>query len=269
VLKATGWLILAYSCYGQSSEQRPSFEVASVKLAAPRIPGAGEIFGTMHGGPGTTDPGRITYRAVLLNQVVLEAFGVRQFQISGPSWLAGRDGDRFDIVANVPLGTSKEQFRSMVQGLLVERFNLKFHYERKDFPVYELVVGKNGFKLNESTQDKDTARQTGRFPPPGLILTRPGDGGTRLSATAVSISMLATTLQGQIGGFTVLDKTGLAGKYDIDLEFSPSALGSQDSATFPSLSTALQQDLGLQLVKKTASLDVLVIERLNKTPTEN
>src|SRR5262245_6496527 len=126
----------------QTKGASPSFEVASVKPAAPQQAGMFRI--GMRGGPGTPDPGQLTYNNVALRNVIMNAYDVRTYQINGPKWI---DSERFDIVAKIPPGTSKEDFRLMLQNLLAERFGLKLHKETKDLPSYALVVGKNGPKL--------------------------------------------------------------------------------------------------------------------------
>jgi uncharacterized protein (TIGR03435 family) len=98
----------------------------------------------MSGGPGTKDPGRITYNGVTLKMLLKRAYDISPDQISGPDWL---DSERYDIVAKVPPGTTPEQFRLMLQNLLAERFELRQHRETKTLPVYLLTVANNGPKL--------------------------------------------------------------------------------------------------------------------------
>ena len=104
----------------------------------------------MRGGPGSPDPGQITYSNVSLKQVLTNAYGIKSYQVSGPKWL---DSERFDIVAKIAMGATKEQFQMMLQNLLAERFKLAVHHETKELPIYALVVGKGGPKLKETVDD--------------------------------------------------------------------------------------------------------------------
>src|ERR1700683_2249792 len=156
-------LILFTSCaaFGQTTGATPSFEVATIKPAAP--PAASMGAGGMkiairmgaQGGPGTSDPGQITYSNLPLKSLLVNAYGVKGYQISGQAWI---DPERFDIVAKVPKGASKDDVKLMLQNLLAERFKLTLHREKKDLPMYALVVGKNGPKMKESPPDDPDAK---------------------------------------------------------------------------------------------------------------
>src|ERR1035438_3438389 len=143
-------LIIFTSCaaFGQDAAESPTFEVASVKPAEPQAMGMMSIM--MRGGPGSPDPGQITYSGVSLKNVLMNAYGVKGYQINGPKWL---DSERFDIAAKIPMGATKEQFKLMLQNLLAERFKLTLHHETKELPMYALVVGTGGSKLKESVDD--------------------------------------------------------------------------------------------------------------------
>lgn len=122
--------------------QQPEFEVATIKPSAPQPMGK-MMMGT-RGGPGTDDPSRYSCLNCTLTMMLMQAYNVQRFQITGPPVL---DSEHFDVTAKVPAGTSKEQFRMMIQKLLAERFKLKLHHDTKDLPVYDLVVAKGGPKL--------------------------------------------------------------------------------------------------------------------------
>jgi uncharacterized protein (TIGR03435 family) len=144
-----------------------SFEVASIKPAAPQSPGMFRI-GT-YGGPGTPDPGQARFENVTQRMLLTQAYDVHEYQISGPAWL---DSERYDIVAKVPKGANREQFRLMLQDLLANRFHLTLHHETKDLPRYELVVAKGGPKMKEAappsaTEQPATPDGPGAPPPPG------------------------------------------------------------------------------------------------------
>ena len=128
-----------------ASAQTPQFEVASVKISVPPSSGRMAVFSS--GGPGTKDPSRYRCENCALSGLMLDAFPLEEYQISEPEWMQSA---RFTISAKVPEGATKEQFRLMMQNLLIDRFQLKFHYEKKETQSYELVVLKNGPKMKES-----------------------------------------------------------------------------------------------------------------------
>ena len=262
---------------------RPRFDVASVKYA-----GAGEPDGTsdLSGGPGTSDPETIAYTRQPLVRLLHAAYGIEFDQISGPAWLGS---EFYSVVARVPPGTTKDQARLMWQDLLSERFHLTFHWIQKDYPAYALSVDKGGPKLRRSGQTAGTQE-------PGFPVLALGATFGRLSipprnvrATFRDSSMadLAERIGwplgvlGASGGFTigrVVDRTGLDGRYDFQLEFAgwwgpggafPRPLPDGEAETASTLVDALQQQLGLRLEEKKAPLNVLVVDHVDKLPTDN
>ena len=236
-------LVVFASCaaFAQTAENSPAFEVASVKPAAP-ITGNFIRVG-MRGGPGSSDPGQITYTNVTVKNVLMNAYGVKGFQISGPGWL---DSERYDIVAKLPRGATKAEFMAMLQNLLAERFKLTLHREKKDLPMYALVVGKNGPKLKESVDDpapKEGGPADGPAATMGkLTMGRDGfpvlpaaaggrgamamtmmNGNARMTANGQTMAGLAEMLSNQLD-LPVVDMTGLTGKYDYTLYFAPEGL---------------------------------------------
>src|ERR1035437_3701352 len=147
-------LIVFTSCaaFGQAAAESPTFEVASVKPSEPQTMGMMRVM--MRGGPGSADPGQLTSTNVTLKNLMVNAYAVKEYQINGQKWL---DSERFDIVAKIPKGATKEEFKLMLQNLLAERFKLTLHHETKELPMYALVVGKGGSKLKESVDDDATA----------------------------------------------------------------------------------------------------------------
>ena len=311
-------LIVSTSCaaFGQGAAESPTFEVASVKPAEPQS--AGMIRIRMSGGPGTPDPGQLTYTNVSLKNILMNAYAVKGYQLSGPKWL---DSERFDIVAKIPMGATKEQFRLMLQNLLAERFKLTLHHETKELPMYALVVGKGGAKLKESVDDDATASGGAPPPPPppgpdgaGPVMGRlrvgadgmpqlpPGmgkngmmmmmtNGRLRAVGNRQPVSALTEMLGNQLG-YPVVDATGLKATYDFTLDFAPDGLngpmgmlpppppehdgagGGSPMASAPEMGgptifTALQEQLGLKLEQRKGPVDLLVIDRLEKVPTEN
>jgi uncharacterized protein (TIGR03435 family) len=269
-----------------------AFEAASVRPSGPHV--AGRIEGAFQWGPGTADPGRITASRVTLLNVLERAYGVQADQISGPGWLAE---EYYDIAAKLAPGATEEQLRLMLQNLLTERFKLALHREKKEFPAWNLVVAKDGSKL-KTTGYPDAKLGPGEgvpliavpvdqdgFPkiPPAQHggAARNINGVTHGTYQAFSVSdlvvMLGFTLATRDGNFSparIMDKTGLTGKYDFHLEYSVDTTGrpADDDLTVgggPSIFTALEKQLGLKLEKTKESLDVLLIEHVEKVPTQN
>jgi uncharacterized protein (TIGR03435 family) len=269
--------------FGQPADFSLSFEVASVKLAAP--PAAGGRSGSaMRGGPGSNDPEQITYTYATLRSVLLKAYDVKTFQLTGPAWL---DSEHYDIIAKVPPGATKDQFSRMLQNLLTERFHLALRRESKELQVYDLVVGKNGSTLKESASDPNAPPPPPRAPGPptldkngfaeldraGMITMRTSSDKNgiqmRITAKGQPISMLTQTLENELSR-PVRDQTGLGGKYDFTLEYTPEGSASaNDGLSEPHIATAVQEQLGLRLEQKKAPVEMLVIDRGDKTPTEN
>lgn len=259
--------------------QLPVFEVASVKPARPDV----RVRSSMRGGPGTGDAEQITFTNVTLMSVLVRAYDVRNYQIAGPAWLSS---ERYDIAAKIAPGTTKEQFNLMLRDLVGKRFQLALHHESKEFQGYELVVSKGGSKLKVSgesgaDQPEPTAppkTDANGFPQlegPGLLAMEGVKGRAVVSfvtARSQSISALAEWLSKEFR-MPILDKTGLAGRFDFKLEFAPQAPGALPAEATdegaPNLLTAIQQTLGLKLNPAKIPLDVLMIDRAEKVPTEN
>jgi uncharacterized protein (TIGR03435 family) len=146
---SAGLVVLASgTVWGQPAAAQPSFEVASIKPAPPPVDGRMMI--RMGGGPGSADPGRIDWVNVALRQMIVKAYGIKDYQLTAPEWMSSA---RFNVDAKIPPNTTEDQLNLMLQGLLAERFGLKIHREQKELPIYALVVGKNGPKLKESTEN--------------------------------------------------------------------------------------------------------------------
>src|ERR1051325_10982147 len=126
VMAASLLVFTSFGAFGQSAETL-TFEAGSVKPAPP--PTAGMMRVGMGGGPGSKDPGRINYSNVSLRDLVRQAYGLKDYQISGPDWL---NSVRFDVVATLPPNSTKEQFQVMMQNLLAVRFKMTVHREKKD-----------------------------------------------------------------------------------------------------------------------------------------
>jgi uncharacterized protein (TIGR03435 family) len=146
-----------FACAGGFGQ---TFEVASVRPSAPVPPTGGVYFGPPRGGPGTSDPGRVSWSYATLKGVVMLAYDVKNYQVNGPSWLAS---ERYDFAVKIGEGATREQVRIMWQNLLADRFGVKLHHESKEFRVEELVIASGGHKLTEVPEDPDAA-MAGRPP---------------------------------------------------------------------------------------------------------
>ncbi len=233
----------------------PAFEVASVK---PNQSGNA-------GGEGsereslTVTPGAVTLRNVSLRSCLRWAYGLKDFQISGPGWLASA---RFDIAARTP-PASNDQLRLMMQTLLADRFKMAVRRETRDLPVYTLVSGRNGPKFHqaESSDLKGTMR--------------PAGGGLEFrnfSMAEFAESLAARPLKLER---PVIDRTGLTGRYDFTLKFADNdvdlkhTLEGIDRGEGLSLLTVIQEQLGLKLQPQKGPVDVIVVDHAEKLPTGN
>jgi uncharacterized protein (TIGR03435 family) len=238
----------------------------------------------MRGGPGTNDPGQMNLTSVTMFDVILRASDAKAFQLSAPDWVSSQ---KYDIVAKVPPGTSKEQSNQMLQALLAERFHLVIHHETKALQGFELAAGRGGSKLKPSN-DSGAPAPTQSGPPrtdangypqldgPGLLMME----GTRgravvvfLTARSQPISSLVELLSREFR-MPIFDRTGLVGKFDFKLEFAPQPPGAlpadaPDDSGAPNLTTAVQEQLGLRLNPSKVPTDVLIVDRADKIPTEN
>jgi uncharacterized protein (TIGR03435 family) len=239
---------------GPLADTHPAFEVASIKPAAPQQPG---MMVSMGG-----DAGRINYTNVSLKSVLMRAYDVKLYQITGPSWL---DTERYDIIAKVPDGAPKEQIPAMLRDLLAERFHTTVHREIKTAPVYALVVGRNGPRL------KDADPTLG----PSFVIQADEDAFEMIGR--LSLALLASNLSARLGR-PVLDLTELKGTYNIDMKWARDEMGgstvagdahSTASTPFPSIFSALQESLGLKLEPRTAPVEYIVVDKAEKVPTEN
>jgi uncharacterized protein (TIGR03435 family) len=278
-----------------TSTSSPTFEVASLKPsgAPPQGP---QLFNLLQGGPGTKDPERITGLRVTLQRFMTVAYGVDFDQIQGPAWTGE---ERFELIAKVPPGATRDQVKLMLQDLLAERFKLILHHVSKSLPVYELKIAAGGPKFRETIRsdlrpsrldDPAMPLDQDGFPqlPPGVYgsANTVVNGITRMTVRGMPVSFLASQLAVQFGTggsntFAmghIVDKTGLTGKYDFNLEYA-GAFGPGGALSLPAgpdepsgglpIATALDKQLGLKLIKNTAPFDVLVIDHAERVPAEN
>jgi len=187
----------------------------------------------------------------------------------GPSWIRS---ERFTIAAKIPKNAPKYTFdqfmrgdapglERMLQVLLADRFHLVVHREAKNVSGYALTSSKEGSKLSPSKPDDKRAmgmrRETG---PNGEVFDKMI--GTKVEMRDLAFLLLMTTRR------PVIDRTGVSGEYDFDLDFAPFYLGNGIDSNAPSLFTVLEQKLGLRLERTKAALDGLVIDKAER-PSEN
>jgi uncharacterized protein (TIGR03435 family) len=264
------------SCANVTLAQTPSpeFEVASVRFAGLRRPGVAPM-GAVTGGPETSDPTRIRYHDIPFVQLAEIAFGmstesglINDGIVTPAQWMWD---NLYEVIANVPPGATSAQVRMMLQKLLADRFALRVHREIQKFGGWEVTIAKDGPKLQANTNPNLTRLPIIREAPPGKdrfpealeghagMAWRTQDGYTYLSGVGQSIADLL--------GFSifryyhVVDKTGLAGKYDFHLRFTTG--NPQD------LYNTMEKQLGLKVRAADVSIDVVVIESAKEIPTDN
>lgn len=246
----------------QSTQPPPklSFEVASVKEW---LDGKGPANLIAVGVQFSGD--RVISRCASLNALLSYAYHLTSSvpRTGVPEWgKAGCGGtyqNTFAIEATVPAGTTDEQARQMMQTLLADRFKLAVHWEKKDMPIFALVIGKGGFKLQPSDPAKDVPA------PPHSIGCPAEDPSCHYSGGGSRpISDLASSLSFNVGR-PVIDQTGLTGTYNLDLYWAGDTTA---DSPLPSLPAALREKFGLELKPQTGPVNTLVIDHVEK-PSPN
>jgi uncharacterized protein (TIGR03435 family) len=250
-------IVSASGILAQTPSQTPSprpkfnaFEVATIKPVEPADKSPRYI--KMEG------PHRFVEKYYTLKLLIAAAYDLNPKTISGgPSWV---DSDHYDILALTPgeIRPSHDEQMSMLRNLLTDRFKLTFHREQKDFSIFELEVAKNGPKLKKSTAAPDD---------PTALISTVYPQRIMLPARNASMGDFTSLLQRALLDRPVVDKTGLTGKYDFDLEWAPdnSQFGgdvgsaSSDAPSAPFF-TAIQQQLGLKLEATRGPVEALVVD---------
>ncbi len=300
---------------------RLEFEVATIKKPAMNIQ-AQAMSGKLHIGM-KVDGARVDFGSMTIADLIVAAYKVKSFQVSGPDWIKT---ERWDIVAKLPEGSNKDQVPEMLQSLLADRFKLALHRDTKDQSVYALIVGKGGPKLKESPPDEVTPADA---PPPkeekGVTTVDTGQGKMSIKADGsggatvkgpngmtqkvsmsngmMHIELNKTTMDQMAEALTrfvdrpVVNMTDLKGNYQVALDLTmedlmrvaraagvsvpPGALAGRggggggdkpgDSASDPGESSIFRsvQDMGLKLDARKAPLELIVVDHVEKTPTEN
>jgi uncharacterized protein (TIGR03435 family) len=201
--------------------------------------------------------------------LIAAAYDLNPQAISGgPPWV---DSDHWDILAKTPgeVRPNLDEQMAMLRRLLRERFQLAFHRESKEFSIYTLSVAKGGPKPKESTIKPDA---TPEGPPPLVFVLSPT--GARLPARYATMAEFASVLQRSPLDRPVVDRTGLSGRYDFDLEFAPDesvwggTVPRPEKSDLPGLFQAVQEQLGLRLEATKGPVEALIIKHIER-PSEN
>ena len=238
LLPAIAWLALAR---GVLAQPRPAFEVASVKThrSAP--------------GPQSSEmddrPGGIDYSNVYLKPCILAAFNLKGFQLEGLDGPRPGLSDRYDIVAKAGRTVSHQELMAMLQTLIEDRFQLKFHSVLKTRPVYRLSAGPGRTKLQAAAESDAGSEMT----------------AGRLASSGMSLERLADFLS-QLSDLPVVDSTGISGIYRFTLHWST---GETREDLMNSLFDSVRQELGLKIEHSSMPIQTMIIDHVNAKPTEN
>lgn len=239
---------------------KPEFIVATIKPSRPDAPRGGYGFRGQD----------VTTTNVTVNWMIKLAYNMHANQITGgPAWL---DSAKYDTVGrpDTPGQPSRDQMKLMIRKLLADRFQLKFHIEKRELPVYAMVVLKTGAKLTVSAGDPNAFPGIGFGQGPGVL---------SLVGRNTTLDGVANGLQSNILDKPVVNQTGLTGRYDFLLRFTPDPSqvanfgglapgNAADPDAPPDIFLAFQQQLGLKLESTKAFVDVIVIEKIER-PSEN
>jgi uncharacterized protein (TIGR03435 family) len=251
--------LIAFSALARSTAP-PAFDVASIRPSqTPQGKGLPSLREDID-----TSPDTLTMRNVTLPTAIRWAYKLNPYEISAPADLAIA---RYDITAKAAAQAPEDQLRLMLQALLKERFKLEFHRQAQDLPGFALVTGKTAPKLT-AAEGGGEGSMTG--------------GGLMFEGHKMPLSRLADIVSGALRA-PVLDQTGLAGFYDFKLDLRPYVTarqpgdaplvnrdtpGMQDALVDIAIS-ALQDELGLKLEQRKVRLDVLVVDHVEKSPSDN
>jgi len=232
----------------QQPPAKMEFEVASIRPSTPTPDGNVHVWMS-------SDAGMLRYTNVTLRDCLRVAYDVKEWQIQGPDWIGSA---RFDIVAKLPAGTSESQIPEMLRAALRQRFKLTAHHETREAAIYALLVAKGAPALK-----------------PVAVPAADVDTGTSMATDESSVHLKApmatpATLAELISRFAqhpVIDMTGLQGRYDFDVALSWETVRDMQSGS-GSIHDSLQR-YGLKLELRKSPLEMLLVDRVEKTPTEN
>jgi len=207
------------------------------------------------------EPGRVAMSNVTLVRCITEAYGVYPFQVGAPGWMSST---RFDIDARTANAVPEDQVRLMLQQLLAERFHLTLHREHRDLSLYSLTRGKREPRLRDAQH-------------PDAKVMGMADGAVLFRGYSIADFISALASPPFRVDRPVRDMTGLTGKYDFELKVSADDAGMKSAfegmlkagGDAPSVIDLIQEQIGLRFQAEKASLDFLVVDTANKTPTAN
>jgi uncharacterized protein (TIGR03435 family) len=259
-LAAAVVLIVAHAGLSQNvpsmaADADPTYEVATIKPSQPEEQRSAVVQGT-----------RLVTAGTSLVDLMMFAYSVHPLQITGGGeWIRT---ERFDVVVqpSLPGRPSSAQMRSIVQKLLADRFRLTLHHAQSELPVYRIAIAKGGLKLTPSTKEER-----------GNNTAAIGIAAGEMTVVNATMSEFASLMQRYVRlDRPIVDHTGVAGKYDFKLSWTPDfsqfdghppgPVKSDENA--PSLYTAMEEQLGLKLEAAREAADVLVIDQVER-PTEN
>lgn len=248
VRPAPGLAAICFLCGAAFAQNAPAFDVASVKSTlAPRLGyGVERVIAR---------PGSLIMSNVRLRTCIQWAYGVRDYQIDGPGWLGPPydygDPRRFEIAAKAPSGTPIPQLRLMLASLLADRFRMALHRERRNLTVCYISRRPAPHKLQPSTDAEGEFRAA-----PSL---------TGLTLENATIEEFASLISGPLR-MPVLDRTGLHGRFNFALDFSPYPVPSDFEYLY---ARSIREQLGLDFARRKASVEMLIVDRAEKQPAEN
>jgi len=281
----TALVLSAAFAFGQAPKE---FEVASIRAVAEQRDGAAAGV--------RIDGSQVRISNLSLKDYVGMAYRIRVNQVVAPDWLASQ---RFDIAAKLPEGAGRADVNDMLRKLLVDRFQLKAHRDMKEFPVYALTVAKTGLRVMPSTDEEDSFAKAG-----GAVNVAAGGNnsgvminlgqGAYFMLDAASLQIQKLTMRTFADLLTrfldrpVVDMTNVKGGYDLKLDLTPEdrnamlvrsavgagvvlppqALSALDNASSDSLVQSLKK-VGLSLEARRAPLEIIVVDDIQKTPSEN
>jgi len=281
---------LALAC--AASAQTPAFEAASVKVSESLTPAVVQSGRAQIGI--TIDALNVRISKLSMFELITLAYQVKGHQVSGPSWMVN---ERYDIQAKLPEGGKRGQVPAMMQSLLAERFGLQFHRENRAFNVYAMVQAKGGHGLQPAPEDvpaQGAQLRGGIAVGPGGVMnstgaggnirTTPGPGGNRhIESKSVTMAALVNFLN-RYCDLPLMDMTDLKGAFEVELDISgeevrnvahahgvniaPPPGDAPDDPAGVSLRTSLEH-LGLKLETRKAPAEVIVVDKIERVPTEN
>ena len=245
-----GLILLAGAVFARpAAAQSPSFAAATIRPSAAAVQ-------FEHDGKTEITRDTLHMQDVTVSTCIKWAYGVQDSQISGPAWLGS---ERYDIVAKAEEPASEDQMKAMLRGLLADRFHLSFHRERKEMKALGLTIANGGAKLKPAAA------------PDGTPFRENSNNGT--IAKSMPIGEWANFISGPLQ-MPVVDETGLSGKYDFAIDFTPylpdptKNMDGTKPDTTAILKAAMQDELGLKMEARKAQVEVLVIDHVEK-PSAN